>query len=77
MEIRNEIMHYWEQSTPMSFVPEKLGYEEKRKFRYSLQDYMHDAFRFADFSGKLVLEVGSGAGIDSAEFAQNRLSRSI
>ena len=55
----------------MSFVPEKLGYEEKQKFRYSLQDYMHDAFRFSDFSGKLVLEVGSGAGIDSAEFARN------
>jgi len=71
VEIRNEIMHYWEQSTPMSFVPEKLSYEEKRRFRYSLQDYMHDAFRFADFSGKLVLEVGSGAGIDSAEFARN------
>jgi len=71
VDIRSEIMHYWEQSTPMSFVPEKLGYEEKRKFRYSLQDYMHDAFRFADFSGKLVLEVGSGAGIDSAEFARN------
>ena len=64
-------MSYWGQSTPMSFVPEKLGYEDKRKFRYELQDYMHDAFRFDDFSGKLVLEIGCGAGIDSAEFARN------
>ena len=55
----------------MSFVPEKLGYEDKRKFRYELQDYMHDAFRFDDFPGKLVLEIGCGAGIDSAEFARN------
>lgn len=66
-----EIKDYWEQSTPMSFVPEKLSYEEKRNFRYSLQDYMHGTFRFADFAGKTVLEVGCGAGIDSAEFARN------
>lgn len=55
----------------MSFVLEKLSYEEKRNFRYSLQDYMHDAFGFADFSGQLVLDLGCGAGIDSAEFARN------
>ena len=71
MAINKEIIEYWEQSTPMSFVPEKLGYEEKRKFRYELQDYMHDAFGFADFSGQLVLALGCGAGIDSAEFARN------
>src|SRR4030042_4660884 len=67
----DNIAEYWEQSTPMSFVLEKLSYEEKRDFRYSLQDYMHDVFRFADFSGKSVLEIGCGAGIDSAEFARN------
>jgi 2-polyprenyl-3-methyl-5-hydroxy-6-metoxy-1,4-benzoquinol methylase len=71
MTINKEIKKYWEQSTPMSFVPEKLSYEEKRNFRYSLQDYMHDVFRFADFLGKSVLEIGCGAGIDSAEFARN------
>ena len=71
MAINKEIIEYWQQSTPMSFVPEKLGYEEKRKFRYSLQDYMHDAFRFDDFPGQLVMDLGCGAGIDSAEFARN------
>jgi ubiquinone/menaquinone biosynthesis C-methylase UbiE len=71
MAINKEIIHYWERSTPMSFVPEKLDYEKKRAFRYSLQDYMHQAFRFADYSGKTVLEIGCGAGIDSAEFARN------
>jgi len=71
MAIYKEIIKYWEQSTPMSFVPEKFSYEEKRKFCYSLQDYMHDAFGFADFSGQLVLDLGCGAGIDSAEFARN------
>jgi len=30
-----------------------------------------------DFPGKLVLEIGCGAGIDSAEFARNRLSGSV
>lgn len=71
MAINKEIIEYWQQNTPMSFVPEKLGYEEKRKFRYSLQDYMHDAFRFDDFPGQLVMDLGCGAGIDSAEFARN------
>jgi ubiquinone/menaquinone biosynthesis C-methylase UbiE len=71
MTINKEIKEYWEQSTPMSFAPEKLSYEDKRNFRYSLQDYMHDTFRFADFSGKSVFEIGCGAGIDSAEFARN------
>ena len=55
----------------MSFIPEKLDYEKKREFRYALQDYMQDVFRFSDFSGKSVLEVGCGAGIDSAEFIRN------
>ena len=71
MTINKEIKEYWEQSTPMSFVPEKLSYEEKRNFRYSLQDYMQDVFRFADFSGKSVLEIGCGSGIDSSEFARS------
>ena len=70
MAINKEIIQYWEQSTPMSFTSEKLSYEQKRNFRYSLQDYMHDAFRFNDFIGKRVLEIGCGAGIDSAEFAR-------
>jgi len=71
MTINKDIIQYWEHSTPMSFIPEKLDYDKKRAFRYSLQDYMHGAFKFGDFAGKLVLEVGCGAGIDSAEFLRN------
>jgi len=71
MAENREIIRYWEQSTPMSFAPEKLSYEKKREFRYSLQDYMRDVFGFDNFSGKLVLEVGCGSGIDSVEFARN------
>ena len=74
MAINNQIIKYWERSTPMSFVPEKLDYKQKRQFRYSLQDYMHRAFHFDDFNGKMVLEIGCGAGIDSAEFAANGAS---
>jgi len=66
-----EIRDYWEQSPPMSFIGEGLNYEAKREFRYSLQDYMHDVFRFSSFAGKLVLDLGCGAGIDSAEFIRN------
>lgn len=50
---------------------EELTYEEKRKFRYSLQDYMLDFYRYKNFAGKRILEIGCGAGIDSCEFASN------
>jgi ubiquinone/menaquinone biosynthesis C-methylase UbiE len=66
-----KIKEYWEKSTPMSFGPEQWSYEKKRKFRYDLQDYMHDSFRFHDWAGKKVLEVGCGSGIDSMEFARH------
>lgn len=68
---RHDIKDFWEQGPPMGFIGEKLRYEEKREFRYSLQDYMHDVFQFDTFAGKTVLEIGCGGGIDSAEFARN------
>lgn len=68
---RNMIREFWEQGPPMGFIGEKLTYEEKRQFRYSLQDYMHDIFEFDKFAGKTVLDLGCGGGIDSAEFARN------
>lgn len=74
MEIKQshrEIRDYWEHSPPMSFIGEGLSYEEKREFRYSLQDYMHDVFQFSSLAGKLVLDLGCGAGIDSAELIRN------
>ncbi len=71
---RREIKDFWEQGSPMSFIGENLSYEGKREFRYSLQDYMHATFGFDKFAGKSVLEIGCGAGIDSAEFARNGAS---
>jgi len=65
------IKEYWEKCTPMSFSPEGWNYEQKRKFRYELQDYMHESFRFKDWAGKKVLEVGCGSGIDALEFARH------
>ncbi|MFC1908561.1 class I SAM-dependent methyltransferase [Chloroflexota bacterium] len=70
-ENQSEIKDFWEQGPPMGFIGEKFSYEEKRQFRYSLQDYMHAIFNFEGFAGKKVLEIGCGAGIDSAEFARN------
>ena len=67
----DKIVEYWEKSIPMSFQNEGMSFEEKRRFRYSLQDYMHKVFNFEQFSGKTVLEIGSGSGIDSIEFARN------
>jgi ubiquinone/menaquinone biosynthesis C-methylase UbiE len=64
---------YWEGSIPWSYrdVSPKPTYEERRKARYELQDYMKSVIPFADFKDKRVLEVGSGSGIDAAEFARN------
>lgn len=66
-----KIKNFWEKGSPMAFIGEEVNYEEKRRFRYALQDYQHDTFHFDNFAGKMVLEVGCGAGIDSAEFARN------
>lgn len=68
------VKEYWEQATPMKFVDEKWDYEWKRQFRYNLQNYMHDDFKFGDYKGKQVLEVGCGSGIDAVEFAKNGAS---
>ena len=62
---------FWIQSVPMTFEDKQKTYEEKRSFRYELQDYMHAAFQFNTFGNKRVLDIGSGAGIDSAEFLRN------
>lgn len=61
-----EIYDYWNNRTPYTWGK----YKDMRKLRYELQDYMFDTFRFQDFKGKKVLEIGCGSGIDSAEFAK-------
>ena len=71
MKNSKKIKNFWEQGSPMAFIGEDMSYESKRKFRYSLQDYQHAVFHFDGFAGKRVLELGCGAGIDSAEFASN------
>ncbi len=66
-----EFAEYWERTVPWTFKSEKLSYAERRRLRYELQDYMSEAIPFSSFKGKRVLEIGSGSGIDSAEFARN------
>lgn len=69
--VNERIKEYWEEATPMSFDIEKWTYEQKRKFRYDLQDYMHGVFGFEQWAGKKVLDIGCGSGIDAMEFARN------
>jgi ubiquinone/menaquinone biosynthesis C-methylase UbiE len=64
-------VEYWNRNIPWTFKDEAVDYEEKRRLRYSLQNYMHDVIGFESCKSKLVLELGSGGGIDSAEFARN------
>jgi ubiquinone/menaquinone biosynthesis C-methylase UbiE len=55
----------------MVFRDGPLGYEEKRRFRYGLQDYMLQFYGFEKLRGKRVLELGSGSGIDTCEMIRN------
>jgi len=71
IETSPSVKEYWEKDVPMSFIDKPLSYEEKRKFRYSLQDYMNDAFHFGEYKNNLVLDLGCGSGIDSVEFARH------
>src|SRR2546425_13230054 len=70
----DEFVNYWEKAVPWTFRNEDRPYEERRALRYSLQDYMAGVVRFDLFKGRRVLEIGSGSGIDSAEFARNGAS---
>src|SRR5207245_10814520 len=70
----DEFVTYWEKAIPWTFRNEDRPYEERRALRYSLQDYMAGVIRFDLFKGRRVLEIGSGSGIDSAEFARNGAS---
>lgn len=71
MSKQNKIREFWNKAVPMTFVDKPKTYEEKRKFRYDLQDYMHDVFKFENFKGKHVLEIGVGGGLDTSEFLRN------
>jgi ubiquinone/menaquinone biosynthesis C-methylase UbiE len=66
-----QYLEYWGRNFPWSFKGEKTSYEVRRKLRYELQDYMHEAIGFENYRHKIVLEIGCGGGIDSAEFAKN------
>ncbi len=71
MKPRRKFQNYWEKSVPWTFRHENVPYLERRKLRYDLQDYMQAAIPFTKYRLKLVLELGSGGGIDSAEFGRN------
>jgi SAM-dependent methyltransferase len=45
-------------------------FAEVERNRYAQQSWMHDYFRFEQFRGKSVLEIGVGQGTDLAQFAK-------
>lgn len=71
MSERKDLVEYWERSVPWTFRGEDVPYTERRRLRYELQDYMLTEFRFDGYSNMSVLELGSGGGIDSAEFGRH------
>jgi 2-polyprenyl-3-methyl-5-hydroxy-6-metoxy-1,4-benzoquinol methylase len=66
-------LDFWEKNIPWTFRDDqsKPSYEERRKMRYELQEYMHSVIGCQNYQGKQVLEVGSGSGIDAVEFARH------
>jgi ubiquinone/menaquinone biosynthesis C-methylase UbiE len=70
MKEGHAFVDYWERTIPWTFKTEKLSYQKRRRLRYALQDYMLEAIPFTSYDGKRVLEIGSGSGIDSAEFCK-------
>jgi ubiquinone/menaquinone biosynthesis C-methylase UbiE len=67
----SKYIEYWQKAVPWTFRGEGLTYEQKRRMRYELQDYMIPAVGFESYRSKVVVELGCGGGIDSAEFARN------
>lgn len=67
----DKYVEYWEAAVPWAFKGEEMPYEKRRALRYQLQDYMQEEIGFDSFAGKRLLEIGSGSGIDSAEFARH------
>ena len=63
---------YWkDHDPPVSFIPEKWTYEQKRKFRYEMVNYLQKKVRFEEYKGEKVLCIGDGGGIDAVEFARH------
>jgi ubiquinone/menaquinone biosynthesis C-methylase UbiE len=67
----SKYIEYSQKAVPWTFRGEGLTYEQKRKMRYELQDYMIQAIGFEFYRSKIVVELVCGGGIDSAEFAGN------
>ena len=45
-------------------------FQQIETLRYRVQNWQHDYFRFQDFKGKKILEIGVGQGTDQIQFAK-------
>ncbi|MGK7346164.1 MAG: class I SAM-dependent methyltransferase [Candidatus Nitrospinota bacterium M3_3B_026] len=74
IDIEREIRDYWEQGPPGPAPHEDIRtreqFEKVAAHRYSVYRDMFDDVDFSRARGKKVLEVGCGAGTDSAQFAR-------
>lgn len=64
-DVSERALEYWRHRTPWSWG----SYEDMRRGRYELHDYLYETFKLDKFKGKRVLSVGCGAGIDEIEMA--------
>lgn len=63
----HRIYDFWNKRTPYTWG----SYDDMRRLRYELANYMLDTFHFDEWGDKKVLEIGSGSGIDAIEFTKN------
>jgi len=63
----DKISEYWAERTPFSWGT----YEDMKRSRYDLHDYLYKTFELDGFNGKRVLSVGCGAGHDEIEMAKH------
>jgi hypothetical protein len=54
----NEYIEYWQNAVSWTFRREGLAYEQERRMRYELQDYMIQAIGFESYRSKIVVELG-------------------
>jgi ubiquinone/menaquinone biosynthesis C-methylase UbiE len=80
MEVKNKVRRFWNSSPCGTYLAKHkegtLGYyKEIDRLRYNQMPYAYSYLPkvagFADYKGKMVLEIGCGVGTDLSQFARN------
>ena len=75
MDLKTDIQKFWNKKPCGTFgnIPTEVNMEYFNKIkarRYALEPFILDIAKFKEYSGKKVLEIGCGIGMDGIEFAK-------